>query len=123
MFIYQKSADVLDYVPLKAGVEVQVGSCLVMGEGGLVLCGAAVTPEYISNVEAQGDGSVIAVSKITSDATLIGTLAADSAAIAVGVKLQLAADGICVGAAEGGALEVIAFDGNKAGDKVIVAVK
>lgn len=123
MFIYHKANDVIDYVPLAGEVEVKVGTCLVMGENGLALCGANETPEYISNTEGVGDGTAIPVQKITDDATLIGELAADSSALKVGAKMTLAADCVAIGATAGGALEVIAFEGNKKGDKVIVAVK
>ena len=123
MFIYQKTNDVLEHIVLADGVEVKVGTCLKLGEGGLVLCGAADAPEYISNTEAKGDGSAIAVQKVTPDTTLIGVLAADSSALEIGAQMSLSANGIDIAATTGGKLAVLAFDGNKAGDKVIVAAK
>ena len=123
MNIFQKEVITLDHLPLAADVTVVVGSCLKMGEGGLVLCGAADKPEYISNTNATGDGSVIPVDKVTPETVLVGELAADCAGITVGGKLQLAANSVDISATEGGCLEVHSFEGTTAGSKVLVVAK
>lgn len=123
MFIYQKPNDALEHIVLAEGVEVKIGTCLKLSEGGLALCGANEAPEYISNTETVGDGSAIAVQKVTPETTLSGVLAADSEVLAIGAQMSLAENGIDIAATTGGKLAVLAFDGNKAGDKVIVAVK
>ena len=119
MNIFTKKVITLDHLPLKADVEVKVGSCLKMAEGGLVLCGAAEKPEYISNTETTGDGSLIPVDKVTCDTVLIGELSAKCEDLAVGQKLQLAADAIGISATVGGALEVQSFEGTAVGSKVL----
>lgn len=122
MRIYSKELNSLDYLVLKEGEAVSAGSCLKMAEGGLVLCGATDKPEYISNTTKTGDGTVIPVDKVTSDATLAGELEVDKGDLAIGQKLSISADGTMVAVAEG-ALEVVGFDGTTEGARVLVVAK
>lgn len=119
MNIRTKETAVLDHIVLAEDVSVVAGQCLKMGEGGLVACAATDKPEFISNTDTVGDGNTIPCDKVTPDATLEGVLAADFEGLAVGVKLQLADDGVQLAAAVGGALEVLSFEGNTAGSRVV----
>ena len=122
MNIYTNEVNTLAYRVLKEGEAVKAGSCLKMAEGGLVLCGAADKPEYISNITKTGDGTVIPVDKVTPDAVLVGELEADKADLTVGQKLSVGADGATIAIAEG-SLEVVGFNGTTAGAKVLVVAK
>lgn len=118
MNIYQKPINTLMYLPLTASAAVKVGTALKMTSGGLAVCGAADKPEYLSNIEATGDGSPIPVSQITEETVLSAPLAAAYSSLAVGAKLKIATDGISVAASTGGALLVQGFEGKAAGDRV-----
>lgn len=123
MYIFQKAINTLTYLPLIASKAVKVGTALKMSaSGGLDLCGATDKPRYISNVETTGDGSLIPVSEITEDTVLLAPLGAAASDIGVGKKFKLHTDAASVGAAAGGCLEVISFDGKAAGDLVLFRV-
>ena len=122
MNIYTKPQMSLDYIILKNGVTVKVGTCLKMGDGGLVLCTAKEKPEFISHTDATGEGKIIPVERITDETVLVGKLSTEAAEISVGQKLQLAENGIDISPAVGGALCVRSFDGTGAGAEVLCTV-
>lgn len=109
-----------EYIPAAAGTY-EAGQLLTVTGGKLAAIDAAITtaPPYLcmGSITVE-DGEDIPVTRITDDMIYMSTLSAAAEAAVVGTKLRISAGGKEVDAGAAGSFEVVALDGNQAGDIV-----
>lgn len=109
-----------EYIPAAAGTY-EAGQLLEVSGGKLTAIAAAATatPPYLcmGNI-AVADGELLPVTRIAADVIYTAPLSAAAEAAVVGTKLRISAGGKEVDAGASGSFEVVALDGNEAGDIV-----
>ena len=109
-----------EYIPAAAGTY-EAGQLLQVTNGKLAAISAAVTtsPPYLCMGSITvADDEVIPVTRIASDVIYAASLSAAAEAAVVGTKLRISAGGKEVDAGAAGSFEVVALEGNKAGNVV-----
>ena len=110
-----------EYLAASAMGEIGIGTAMVVTNGLLAKATGAVKPTYVStgkrNVE---EGDIIPVIRAKESTRFATTFSADAAAVNVGDKLTISADGTEVTATTGGCCEVVEIRGENKGDEVIV---
>lgn len=109
-----------EYIPAAAGTY-EAGQLLNVADGKATAISAAATttPPYLcmGSITVE-DGEELPVTRIAADMIYTACLSAAAAAAVVGTKLQISAGGKEVDGGAAGSFEVVAIDGNEAGDTV-----
>lgn len=109
-----------EYIPAAAGTY-EAGQLLQVTGGKLAAIGAAATttPPYLcmGSITVE-DGEDLPVTRINNDVIYAATLSAAADSAVVGSKLRITAGGKDVDAGAAGSFELVALEGNKAGDIV-----
>ena len=109
-----------EYIPAAAGTY-EAGQLLNVSNGKLAAISAAATttPPYLCMGSLTvADGELLPVTRIAADVIYVAPLSAAADAAVVGTKLRISTGGKEVDAGAAGSFEVVALDGNKAGDVV-----
>ena len=109
-----------EYIPAAAGTY-EAGQLLQVTGGKLTAIDAAATttPPYLCMGSITvADGDMIPVTRIAADVIYASTLSEAADAAVVGTKLRISAGGKEVDAGAAGSFEVVALEGNKAGNVV-----
>ena len=109
-----------EYIPAAAGTY-EAGQLLQVTGGKLTAIDAAATttPPYLCMGSITvADGDAIPVTRIAADVIYASTLSEAADAAVVGTKLRISAGGKEVDAGAAGSFEVVALEGNKAGNVV-----
>lgn len=109
-----------EYLPAAAG-SYKVGQLLNAAGGKLstITAASATTPGYVCMAETTvTEGAVIPVQRIARDEIYVTSLSVDTAAAAIGSKLQVSAGGLQVDGAAAGTFELTYVDGTAAGSEV-----
>ena len=109
-----------EYLPAAAGTY-EAGQLLQITNGKLAAISAAATttPPYLCMGSITvADGEELPVTRINDDVIYAATLSAAADSAVVGSKLRITAGGKDVDAGAAGSFELVALEGNKAGDVV-----
>lgn len=109
-----------EYYPAAAGTY-KVGQLLNAAGGklGPISGASTTTPGYVCMADVTvAEGDVIPVQRITKDAIYATTLSAETAAAAIGSKLQVSAGGLQADGATTGTFELTYVGGTAAGSEV-----
>ena len=108
-----------EYLPGKAGEVFQPGEMLSVGaDGALTKCAATEPPAYLCLGPTQNDGTV-PCSRVARNVIYDVPLSAAGAALKLGNKVTLGADGLTVTATTAsGVAEIVRMDGTASGDTV-----
>lgn len=105
-------------------IQPDVGMAMVMSGGLLVKATGSTKPTYISVTRKEAAcnaGELIQVIEVDAAAKFQTTFNADAAALKLGDKVTIDADGMCVTATtDGGVAEIVAMNGTAAGSECIV---
>lgn len=126
-FMIHNTADgrvpALEYMPCGA-ITPKVGMALVLTDGKLAVAAAGNAPAYISMTEKTTPckaGDLIPVTRVLPDMIFSTTWSAAAAAVKLGEKVTLSADGTQVTATTAsGVAEVVNIQGTAAGDSCLV---
>lgn len=100
-----------------------VGEALKLASGKVTLCSGTTKPEFVCVGPANDAGEVpcVAVQDYMEFETTLAVAPADSATIGVGDKVTIHTDGMQVTATKtSGVAQIVALDGQAAGDRVVV---
>lgn len=107
-----------EYLPGKAGESFVVGEAVTLADGAVTKCAAAVVPDYIALGPAGKNGAV-PCAKVNEQTVYDVPLTADGAALKLGDKVTIAADGLGVTATKtGGVAQIVRMDGTGKDDIV-----
>ena len=110
----------IEYNVGKAGEEFTVGETLTLGGDGLTKCAATAVPTHICVGPRMADDTVPAT-RVQADIEYTAPLTADGAALKVGDKVTISADGLGVTATTAsGVAKLAALEGTGVGDRVRV---
>ena len=110
----------IEYHAGKASEAIVLGEALAMTAGALTKCGATAKPDYIAVGPKDANGTVPVV-KVQDYMTFEVPLSVDGAALAVGNKVTLSANGQQVTATtDAGVATIVAINGTAVGDTVVV---
>lgn len=126
---YQTQGNIVpgnEYLPAGA-IVASIGKLLYMSDGNLAVASGTTRPTYLcvedSNGKALTAGDIIAVNRILPDMIFATTWSAAASAVSAGDRVTISADGMqATATTTGGVLEVVAMEGNAAGDRVYVRV-
>ncbi|MEG2073975.1 MAG: hypothetical protein RRY54_04350 [Angelakisella sp.] len=108
----------MQYLPMKTDFAYEVGKALSIAGG--VADTATAAPEYVCVSKAKGvSGGFVQSVHVLEDMIFAATLTADGAALKIGDKVTIAADGINLTATTAsGVAEITGFDGKAIGSTV-----
>lgn len=109
-----------EYIPAAAGTY-EAGQLLQVSGGKLAAIAAAATttPPYLCMGSITvADGEPLPVTRVADDVIYTAPLSAAAEAAVVGTKLRISEGGKALDAGAAGSFEVVALDGNQAGDIV-----
>lgn len=110
----------IEYHPAKSGETIVLGEALTLTAGALTKCAATAKPDYIA-VGPKDTNGMVPVIKVQGYMTFEVPLSVDGAALAVGNKVTLSANGLQVTATtDAGVATIVAINGTAVGDTVVV---
>ena len=108
-------------IPVTVGETYVLGEAIVLTDGKATKASGTAAPLYISAATMTGEeGKMLLCVRVLPDQTWEALLTADGAALAVGDKVTISADGIGVTATTGGAAEIVQIVDAASGGKVRV---
>lgn len=112
----------LTSIPAKMGEIYRLGQLLCVVGGEAVKCGASAKPMYCSNeTKTAGEDDLISCYRIPNTMEFETELSQEGAALHIGDKVTLSADGLGVTATTaGGVAEIVKFFGTAVGSKIHV---
>lgn len=114
------TSDAYEYFTTSALGEVKLGTAMMVNQGEPEVVSGTEKPTYIAMKQGTfQSGDEIALIRIKPTTRFVTTFAANGAAVNLGDKLQISADGTQVTAATGGCFEVVEIRGTNIGDEVI----
>lgn len=109
------------YLPRTADETIEAGEALALASGKLTKCGATAKPAYVALGPADANG-IVPCAEVQPYIEFLTTLSADGAALNVGDKVTLGADGMQVTATtESGVANIKGIIETAAGGEVIVS--
>lgn len=111
--------------PAAAGVNLKIGLAMKMSSGKLAMATAGDDIDYICMEQSESattDGQMVHVIAADDDTIYETTLSEQVSGIAAGSTYNLDSTGMMLAVTTGGALKVVDFDGDQAGDAVRVQI-
>ena len=114
------ASDAYEYFTTSALGEVKIGTAMMVNQGEPEVVSGTEKPTYIAMKQGTfQSGDEIALIRIKPTTRFVTTFSANGAAVNLGDKLQISADGTQVTATTGGCFEVVEIRGTNIGDEVI----
>ena len=111
-------------MPMTAGEAYAFGEALKVTDGKVTKASGTDKPEFICSMKATGTaGGMLDVTRILPNQTWEAVLTEDGASLAVGDKVNIAADGVDLTATTGGSAQIVQILGTAVGDKIRVMFK